>query len=179
MSTDSRQPADGEIGAPAEGAPEIDGTETIDEVLRLLPAPVAVIGVAGDSELGGLTAAWLTRVSHDPPLVVVSIGHQRHSYQMLRESDRFAVSILAADQVEEGRLFGLHSRRDVDKWARVDHILLSGGAPALSRCSGRFLCLIRQRITAGDHDLFVGEVSEAAIVAGAPALLLRGEDFAP
>ncbi len=47
-----------------------------DEVLRLFPQPVAVIGAVRDGEMGGLTAAWVTRVSIEPPLVLVSEGEE-------------------------------------------------------------------------------------------------------
>lgn len=152
---------------------------TIDDALRLVPAPVAVIGVAAGGTLGGLTAAWLTRVSVAPPLLLVSIGRQRFTYDLLRRSNAFTVSLLHADQVAEARLFGLHSRRDRDKWAEVDHDLLGEGIPALRHCSARFLCRTEDVFPAGDHDLFIGGVLSAEILAGPPALPMRGADYAP
>ncbi len=111
-----------------------------DEALRLFPQPVAVVGVARDGELGGLTAAWVTRVSMDPPLVLVSVGQQRRTYDLLEGAREFTVSLLAEGQVPEARLFGLHSRRDRDKWAETPHVLLGEGVPALERCAARLLC---------------------------------------
>jgi flavin reductase (DIM6/NTAB) family NADH-FMN oxidoreductase RutF len=149
-----------------------------DEALKLLPAPVAVIGVRRGDELGGMTAAWLTRVSHEPPLLLVAVGHRRYTRELLESAGAFSVSILADDQPEVARIFGLHSRRERDKWAQVDHVLLSDGVPALGHCAARLLCRIRDRVPLGDHDGIVGEVVSAEIVAGAPALPLRAEDFA-
>jgi flavin reductase (DIM6/NTAB) family NADH-FMN oxidoreductase RutF len=139
---------------------------------------VTIIGVAGGETTGGLTAAWITRVSHDPPLLLVAIGHERHTWQLLEQADEFSVSLLAEGQVPEARLFGLHSRRDRDKWAEVDHVLLGRGTPALRHCSARFLCTKQGRFTAGDHDCYTGRVVEAEIVAGQPVLPLRGTDYA-
>lgn len=135
-----------------------------EDVLKLITSPVAVIGAARGDELGGMTAAWLTRVSHDPPLLLVSVGHGRHTHGMLEKAREFSVSILAADQAEEARLFGLHSRRERDKWNDVEHVRLGAGAPALARCSARMLCRITDRIPLGDHDGFVGEVIAAEVV---------------
>jgi flavin reductase (DIM6/NTAB) family NADH-FMN oxidoreductase RutF len=153
--------------------------ESVEQALRLVPAPVAVVGVRQDQVLGGLTAAWVTRVSMNPPLLLVSIGHQRHTWDLLEGAGKFTISVLAADQVPEARLFGLKSRRDVDKWAQVDHDLLGDGIPAMRHCTARFLCQVQDVFRTGDHDCFVGEVVLAETVAGAPALPMRGADYAP
>ena len=156
-----------------------DQSAATDEALRLFPQPVAVVGAVRNGELGGLTAAWVTRVSMEPPLVLVSIGHQRRTYDLLEGAGEFTVSLLAEGQVAEARLFGLHSRRDRDKWAETPHVLLGDGVPALARCAARLLCAVEGRFTTGDHDCLVGRVTAAEIVAGGPALPLRGADYAP
>ena len=161
----------------ADGTNEI--RETLDQALRLIPAPVVVVGARKGDELGGLTAAWVTRVSIEPPLLLVSIGHERYTRELLEGADQFTVSILAEDQVPEARLFGLKSRRDVDKWAQVDHDLLGEGIPALRHCTARFLCVVKDIFRTGDHDCFVGGLISAEKVAGEPALPMRGADYAP
>lgn len=151
----------------------------LEEALRLIPAPVAVIGAAKDGILGGLTAAWLTRVSIDPPLLMVSVGHGRYTWELLDNATQFTVSILAAGQVVQARLFGLNSRREVDKWAKTAHVLLGEGVPAFQHCTSRFLCEVESRFTTGDHDCFVGRVVAGEVVDGGPALPMRGSDYAP
>lgn len=150
-----------------------------DDILRLLPGPVAVVGVASAGVMGGLLAAWLTRVSQEPPLLLVAIGRERYTWQLLRGATHYTVSLLAEGQVAEARLFGLRSRRDVDKWALVEHELLGPGVPALRHCAARFLCAIEGRFTTGDHDCLVGRVESAWQGATLPPLPLRGADYAP
>ena len=154
-------------------------SEKLNDALRLLPAPVAVIGAAKDGVLGGLTASWVTRVSMEPPLLLVSVGHERFTWELLSGQGEFTVSLLAEGQVPEARLFGLKSRRDVDKWAQTAHVLLGEGVPALEHCTVRFLCRMENRFTTGDHDCFVGRVVEWEVVAGGQALPIRGSDYAP
>ena len=161
---------------PADTLPPLE-PRALADAFALMPEPVVVIGAAAEGELGGLTAAWVTRVSHAPPLLLVSIGHERYTYGLLRRSRHFSVSILNAGQVDAGRHFGLQSRRDVDKWATVEYLLLGGHTPALVHCAARFLCTTRDRFRTGDHDCFVGEVVQAEIVAGGPALPMRSEDY--
>ncbi len=150
-----------------------------DDVFNLVNAPVTVVGAARDGVLGGLTAAWVTRVSMDPPLLLVAVGHERHTHGLLTAGGEFTVSILAEGQVAEARLFGLHSRRDRDKWAETPHVIMGDTVPALERCSGRLLCRVENVVTAGDHDLYVGRVLVAEMVDGKPILPLRGRDYAP
>ncbi len=153
--------------------------KALDTALRLIPAPVAIVGARKGEVMGGLTAAWVTRVSIEPALLLVSIGHERFTYELMQESDHFTVSILAEGQVPEARLFGLKSQRDVDKWAEVDHELLGEGIPALKQCTARFLCRVQGVFQTGDHDCFVGEILLAEEIDGAPALLMRGGDYTP
>ncbi len=153
--------------------------EILDTALRCIPAPVAVIGARQDDVLGGLTAAWVTRVSIDPVLILVSIGHERYTYELMKGTTHFTVSILTEDQVPAARLFGLKSRREVDKWAQVDHDLLGEGIPAMRDCAARFLCKVQDVFRTGDHDCFVGEVVTAETPSDRPALPMRGADYAP
>jgi len=165
---------------PADSPRADDELRTVtDRALRLFPAPVAVIGAAADGELGGLTAAWVTRVSMDPPLVLVAIGHTRRTWDLLPDGSEFTVSLLAQDQVPEARLFGLHSRRDRDKWAETPYVLMGGGVPALTRCAARLLCRLESRLTTGDHDCLVGRVTAAEVLDAEPPLPMRGSDYKP
>ncbi len=153
--------------------------QALADVLRLLPAPVTIIGTAAAGRLAGLTAAWVMRASHEPPLLVVAVGHERHTHAVLAEATDFSVTLLREGQVAEARLFGLASGRERDKWAEVEHDLLPGGVPALRHGVARYLCRIADRFPAGDHTLYVGRVIQAEILDGPPALPLRGEDYRP
>lgn len=150
-----------------------------DPALFLLNAPVAVIGVAHGGRTAGLTAAWLSRVSTSPPLLLVAVAPERHTWGVLDAAEGFSVSILRDGDLETGRLFGLNSGRDVDKWGRVEHVLTADGSPALTRCAARLSCRTTSRLPTGDHEIFVGEVVASEVVDGGPALPMRGADWAP
>ncbi len=152
--------------------------DSFAEAWQLLNVPVTVVGVAAGGVDGGLTAAWVMRASLEPPLLVVSVGHERFTHGLLTKASEFTVSILAEGQVAEARLFGLHSRRDRDKWCEVDHARMGAGTPALARCAARFLCRLEGRFPAGDHDLVTGHVLAAEVVDGGPVLPMRGADYA-
>jgi flavin reductase (DIM6/NTAB) family NADH-FMN oxidoreductase RutF len=160
-----------------------DESHSHDPALHLLHAPVCVIGAASAGQTAGLTAAWVTRVSLDPARLLVAVAPTRHTWAILNAAGVFSVSILGEAQVDIGRVFGLCSGRDLDKWSEVAHVLLNNedGAdvPALTDCAARLLCRTVTRVNLGDHDGFVGEIITSEIVDGAPALAMCGRDWIP
>ncbi len=152
---------------------------SFDSALHLLPAPVTIIGVRCGARTGGLTAAWVTRVSLAPPLLMVAIGHERQTWELLQEATEFSVSVLRDDQVEVARRFGLQSGRQIDKWALTEHSVLGENTPAVADCAALYLCRLVNSFTTGDHDCVVGEIAIAETVKGGPALPMRGIDYAP
>ena len=64
---------------------------------------------------GGITRAycshWVSQVSFDEPIVLASISPKHDTHPLLVASGRFAVSILAADQVEVGQYFSYPGRK--------------------------------------------------------------------
>jgi flavin reductase (DIM6/NTAB) family NADH-FMN oxidoreductase RutF len=48
------------------------------------------------------------------------------------------------------------------------------GVPILAGVLAAIECAVRQRFTAGDHDVFVGEMVGARVAAGAPLIHLAG-----
>jgi len=153
--------------------------QAFDNALHLLTAPVTVVGASSAGVLGGLTAAWVTRVSLLPPLLVVAIGRKRHTWGVLAAADELSISVLHEDQLEVARLFGMNSGRDIDKWALTPHDLIGDGVPVVADCSARYLCRLTDRFATGDHDCLVCEILTAETIRGAPVLPLRGADYAP
>ncbi|MEM4854193.1 MAG: flavin reductase, partial [Sulfolobales archaeon] len=68
------------------------------EVLDLVPHPLVIV-TAGDPDTpgkrGGMTAAWVTRVSWDPPLIAVAMTKGRHTYSLIKEFGAFAVHVVS------------------------------------------------------------------------------------
>lgn len=114
----------------------------------------------GDGRLGGLTASSFTSVSLDPPLVLFCLGRDSTCYGLFERAEGFAVHILAAGQEHLSNLFASKSS---DKFEQVDYRTGAGGVPILSGCLAVLECSARQKITAGDHLILVGEVQSTQI----------------
>ena len=130
----------------------------IEEALGKFTYGVYVVGVNCKGRLNGITCAWVSRVSHRPPLVVVSVGKKRFSYGLILEAGAFSVNVLARDQVELARHFGLKSGRDTDKFAGIPYYTAPSGSPILPGVAAWLDCRLVGTCEAGDHTLFIGEV---------------------
>ena len=79
--------------------------EDLREVMRRYPTGVAVVTVDLEGEQLGLTVASLMSVALEPPLVGISIARQAALHELLRGAGGFAVSLLAANQLELAQHF--------------------------------------------------------------------------
>jgi flavin reductase (DIM6/NTAB) family NADH-FMN oxidoreductase RutF len=103
----------------------------------------------------GLTANSFSSVSLDPPLVLWSQAVDAHSHPVFFKAERFAVNILADDQIELSNRFAKSSR---EKFAGLGVDVGLGGLPLLRGCSAWLQCRVFSRVPGGDHTIYVGEV---------------------
>jgi flavin reductase (DIM6/NTAB) family NADH-FMN oxidoreductase RutF len=132
-------------------------------LFRRLTLGVYVVGVARGAARDAFTAAWVTQVSFDPLLLVVSINPSNASYELL-EGGGFAVSVLQQGQLELARRFGTRSGRDEDKLAGIGWRPGRTGAPILDGALAYFDCQLAGRLPAGDHELVLGRVIDGRIL---------------
>ena len=145
------------------------GGDDLRDVMRLIPAPVAVVTVDLEGERVGLTVASLVSLSLDPPLVGVAVRRTAALHELLRRAGEFGVSVLAAGQEHLAQ----HFARGVPPIALWEGIPLrpGDGPPLLEGALAWLRCGVRAEHPTGDHTLFVGEVLEAEAGGAAPALV--------
>ena len=105
----------------------------------------------------GVTANSFNSVSLEPPLVLWSLSKNSSSLPAFASAARFAIHILASDQVDLSARF---ARRDTNKFADLKFERGEHGVPLLAGCSARFICRPAYSYEGGDHVIFVGEVVE-------------------
>jgi flavin reductase (DIM6/NTAB) family NADH-FMN oxidoreductase RutF/DNA-binding IclR family transcriptional regulator len=115
----------------------------------------AVTTTDDEGRFHGVTANSFSSVSLDPPLVLWSRAVKTHSHPVFFKDERFAVNILAEDQIELSKRFAKSSE---EKFSGVDVDLGADGVPLLRDCSARLQCRVVSRVPGGDHTIYVGEV---------------------
>jgi flavin reductase (DIM6/NTAB) family NADH-FMN oxidoreductase RutF len=117
-----------------------------------------------------LSASWVMPVSHEPPLVALAVNPANFTYELIDGSEEFAVNIPTGDLVKQVKYCGSVSGREVDKFKATGlHPLQAAkvSAPLIEECVGHLECGVRDRVVAGDHVMFIGEILAAAVEVGA------------
>ncbi|MDO9289666.1 MAG: flavin reductase family protein [Thermodesulfovibrionales bacterium] len=148
-----------------------------DDVLRNIHCGLFVVTTKSGDKINGMTVAWMTRASIEPPMVSVSIGKTRYSHGLIQESGVFAVNILKEGQVDVGKHFGFATGRKTDKFENIPYETKITGSPILKNIAGYLDCKVVSSCDAGDHTIFVGEVVDAGTTPGSKPLLYVHEDF--
>ncbi|WGS55270.1 flavin reductase (plasmid) [Paraburkholderia sp. D15] len=103
----------------------------------------------------GVTANSFSSVSLDPPLVLWSQALTSKSYPAFRDSNHFAVNILAHDQIAISNHF---ARSSEDKFNGIVHDSGIGGVPVLDGAAGHLECVKVAAYPSGDHVVYIGRV---------------------
>lgn len=124
---------------------------------------------------GGLTVNSFTSVSLVPPLVLVCIDKKAESHDEMLAATSFSVNVLSADQEELSRRFATSKLTAKERFEGVDWQPAANGAPLLAGCLSYVTCGLSARHDAGDHTIFVGEVTAAEVRDAEPLLFFRGK----
>lgn len=146
--------------------------ELFRAVLGRFASGVTVVTTVDDEgRPHGMTVSAFSSLSLQPPLVLVCIGRDATLAPLLATRERMAVNILAASQQALSQRF---ASKVPDRFDGVAHRLVDPGVPVLEGALGWLGCRIVARHPAGDHVIYVGEVSAAGVGEGEPLAYFRG-----
>jgi len=124
-------------------------------------APVMLVTSSYRGRHNALPIAYAMVLSVVPPMIGIAIHPQRHSYDVIRKTEEFAINIPTRELLHHVQYLGTLSGADFDKLEltklpsfrarKLDTILLEG-------CVGWIECSVQDAIEMGDHFLIVGRV---------------------
>lgn len=175
----SGQPADPRPRPPLpDSASGPGGLPRFAEALASWAAGVTLVTIADGRDDIGTTVSACCPVSVAPPLLLVSLIAAAYPAEVLSRSDRFAVTVLAADQRALAGRFAAAGRPAARVLlANVPHRRgSSSGALIPDGGLAAFECAVTTRVPAGDHLLLVAAVTAVPYVAesGQPLVRFRG-----
>lgn len=114
---------------------------------------------------GGCMVDAVSQISAgDNPFIAVAVMKSNHTNALLQKNDKFALSILGMDiNPEIIETFGMHSMRDVDKFANVKTTEFEN-IKVIEDALGYMVCKIVDKIDADTHTLFIGKLIEADVL---------------
>ncbi len=141
------------------------------EALGNYPTGVTIVTTMNEEGIPfGLTVNSFASVSLDPALILWSIDHSSLSLEAFTKGKKFAVHILAADQVETAKIFAFSKDEKFSQcsWQKSDY-----GLPIVKGAFSVFQCEVYQKVKAGDHTILIGKVLDIEIEDRDPMLYHR------
>ena len=148
-------------------------------VLRQFTYGLYAVTAAHEGERGVFTANWLSQLSFEPPLIVLSVERESPTLPLIRASGRFVVCPFAAHQRELAGALGRPKHRAGDKFATLNLAVVetATGDPALADALGYVVCRVEAEMQAGDSIVFLAQVIEARILSEGDPLTMRDAGF--
>ncbi len=136
------------------------------EIAALLhPRPVVLITTCDAAgRPNAISVAWCTPLSHQPPLVGVSIGLDSYSHQLIVENGEFVINVVDRSLQKAIEICGNSSGRSTDKLGLAGLETRPGKFVRPPRLAGALACLecrVEKTVPAGDHTFFLAKVLTA------------------
>lgn len=138
--------------------------KTKKTALRMIPYGLYVLTAEGkDGSVAAATVCWVTQASFKPPLLALGVKADSGVHALIKESGVFALNMLEKGQQEIATAFFKHVERDGDTVGGQPFEKGPSGAPLLLNAPAWVECKLVDTVEAGDHSVFVGEVTEAGV----------------
>ena len=150
----------------------------------LNPGPVAIVTTSWRGIWNAAPIAWCAPLPRQPPMVGIVVHPPRHTADMIRFSDGFAINIPGPALLKQTAFLGSQTGMNNNKLESAGLQLFSPmmiDAPLIEGCLAWIECQLADVIRIGDHSLFVGNVVkvQADDEAYAQQWLLKSRQYSP
>ena len=137
--------------------------EALGSALGRIVSGVYIATVSGDDKPDGMMASWVGQAAFDPPALMMSVNNTRDFKKHLAIGQKFSINILSKANMDIFKNFAKPHNEQ-----KFDGIKLesdrSGEAPVFSDCVGYLDLVIKSQADAGDHTVYVGEITGGAML---------------
>lgn len=127
------------------------------------PVPAVMVSVGDKSGRTNIfTVAWTGNVCTNPPMVYISVRHERYSYGFIEETGEFVLNLTTEALAMATDYCGVRSGRDVDKWSEcalnAEKASKLEYAPLIKESPVNIECRVREKLDLGSHRMYVADV---------------------
>lgn len=131
---------------------------------------ITVVTADYDNEIMGMTVNAFMSISLDPKLIAISIDESASLYNKLTKIKKFGVSILTEQQKDLSMIFAKQMEMDREiEFIRQDNI------PVIKDSLVTISSHVKDMVKAGDHMIFIAEVSDIVINQGDPLIYANSQ----
>lgn len=134
-----------------------------NNVFRNLSYGVYVVSTWDNGRATGCTANSAMQITSSPATIAVSINHDNYTNSCIKDTERFAVSILS-EKSDAGIIgtFGFYTGKEKDKFEEVQHKIFAN-MPVVSDSCGYIVCKVINTVETSTHTIFIGEVIDGDV----------------
>lgn len=125
----------------------------LDMRLDMLVQGVNIVTCGRDGKQTGMTCAWASQVSKE--LVMVCMGWQSATRQMIEETGVFSINVLRRDQLPIARHFGTGTSASVDKFKGINTQTGVTGVPLLIESPISLECRVQNTYDPDPNELII------------------------
>ena len=129
--------------------------------LRLFTYGLYAVTTGTQDRWNVFTANWISQVSFDPPLVMISVENSSISLPIIRDSGHFAIHVFGSEQRDLAGTLGKTFARHPEKLDGLRFQAGDTGCPLLLDTLGWVECEVENEMPAGDSTLVLGRVTAA------------------
>jgi flavin reductase (DIM6/NTAB) family NADH-FMN oxidoreductase RutF len=130
---------------------------TIKRSLGQMMKGVQVVAATNGELTRGYCSHWVCQISFEEPIVLASCSRKHDTHPLILQTRRFAVSILAADQVDVGQYFSYPGRKF--RYLAPEYLEMRDGWPVVPNAIAWLGCeVFEATLDTFDHDLFFARV---------------------
>ena len=128
----------------------------------LYPLPAVMVSCQRPDERPNIiTVAWAGTICTNPAMLSISVGPERYSYDIIKETKEFVVNLVTEDLAYETDFCGVKSGRDVDKFKELKLEETPSkvvAAPGIEKSPVNIECQVVDIVELGSHHMFIAKV---------------------
>ena len=140
------------------------------ETMGMFATGITIVTAEYKGKMMGITVNAFMSVSLDPKLIAISIDENASMYTKLQETKQFGLSILQEEQKELSMIFSKQMEKD-----REIPYIAQGDVPVIEDSIATLSCKVMDTAKAGDHMIFIAEVTDIKVKTGDPVLFYGGK----
>ncbi|MHC4063655.1 MAG: flavin reductase family protein [Planctomycetota bacterium] len=136
--------------------------EAIGLALAKIPSGAAIATATHEGKSAGLLASWIQQVAFEPPMICLAVKRGRPIEAVIDAAGTFVLNLVGEDGTGIFQHFsrGAAPSENAFEGLAVQH---REAGPVLGDCLGHLACKVAAKHEAGDHNLYLAEVTAAAV----------------
>ena len=150
---------------------------SLNHAIEQIPSGLFLVTAAHDGRRSGVLTRWVQRCSDKPHMVTVAMPKGMPVEPLIRDSRRFAICQISADDVLLQRKFAQIPDRGDDPFESLTVESAPSGAPVVKRAMSYLDCeLITHLEFDSEFRLYIGLVHHAVLLSDATPAIYYGEN---